>query len=135
MPFARENDISSDLTFDFLMILLESKSTVPKSAKFLEELYNKTLEYEAEKNGTEKTTYQESQSKHGLWSMEKLIKEFRKLFVDKTVFMTLYAESDSMPRNFTKGPEEVHPYKPTINQKSTKLDVYFDFFQDNINFN
>ena len=119
LPFGREESVSSDLTFDFLMVLLESKATTSKSAKFLEELFNKTLEYEAENAGSEKTTYEDHKTKHGLWSMEKLLTEFRKLFINKTKFMNLYAEYESKKPQTQNG----YPYKPTLNSRSVKLDV------------
>lgn len=123
-PFGREKDVSSDLTFDFLMVLLETKSTIPKSSKFLEDLYNKTLEYEAERTGGEKASYEDCKNKHSLWGMDKLVTEFRKLFVNKTAFMSLYSEYDSVSKKFGSDLAAGYPYKPTINQKSQKLDVF-----------
>lgn len=106
------------------MVLLETKSTIPKSSKFLEDLYNKTLEYEAERTGGEKASYEDCKNKHSLWGMDKLVTEFRKLFVNKTAFMSLYSEYDSVSKKFGSDLAAGYPYKPTINQKSQKLDVF-----------
>lgn len=126
-PFKREKEVLSDLVFDFLMVLLETKTPVARSAEFLLELMNKTIEYEAEGGQTEKRSYDEIREAHGLWSMEKLVHEFRKLFVDKTNFMNIY----SHPTDLTKpSPRESYynfTHRPTINVYSAKLDVSSDF--------
>lgn len=111
------------------MVLLETKSTASKSAKFLEELIDKTIEYESERVDIERTSYSDVQQKKNLWNLEKLVKEFRKLFTDKTVFMNIYANTQMLSGKVTS--EMSMPtqctFRPTVNKKSKELDVIITF--------
>lgn len=125
-PFNREKEVLSDLVFDFLMVLLETKTPVSRSSDFLLELMNKTIEYEAEGGQIEKRSYNEVREANGLWSMEKLVQEFRKLFVDKTNFMNIYSHPTEMTKQTPRESYYNHPHRPTINVYSAKLDVNYD---------
>lgn len=66
--------------------------------------------------------YTKLRDERKLWSMEKIVFVFRKLFCDKTQFMNIYATSNNLvPKKDNANTQLV--FKPTINETSKKLDV------------
>ena len=86
---------------------------------------DKTIEYESEKEQTERTSYSEMKEKEQMWPLDKLIKEFRALFTDKASFMNLYSSTHILTSKMLAQPQD-NPelsFKPTLNKKSKMLDV------------
>ena len=122
MPFKNET-VAKEMLHDIMMVLLETKSMTQKAAVFLNELMDKSIEYEAEKGGWESKSYADLQKEKHLWSTEKLISEFRKLFTDKTAFMNIYTTTNVVPPKFTQELQEQSDYKPLTKKKPLAHDV------------
>lgn len=88
---------------------------------------NKTLEFEGEKGDNEKGLYEDVRKRNKLWPMDKLVNEFRRLFTDKTIFMSIYSNAHLLPNKYameTAGQREC-TFRPSINNKSKQIDVPF----------
>ena len=128
MPFNR-SAASKDLSYDLLMILLETKSTVAKSAKFLNEVMDASIQYEAEQGSCTNKTFGEVKQEHNeLWSPEKIISEFRKLFTDKTSFMSIYANTKVVESKVIQDADKECTFKPRISNKAKHMTVILKLF-------
>lgn len=123
VPFRRDL-VSTDLAFDVLMVLLETKSAAPKCGKFLGELMDASIQYEAEKGTCEKKSYADIRKAHDLWTTEKVVIEFRKLFTDKTTFMNIYGNSNVVSSRIMQDSfSSEYTFRPNITKKAKKTNV------------
>lgn len=108
------------------MVLLETKSALAKAGKFLADVMDASMQMEAEKAGTAKKTFEEMKKERELWSTEKVVSEFRKLFTDKTNFMNIYANTKVLSGSKIiqdNATNKEFTFKPTISEKAKKMDV------------
>lgn len=119
-----ENLISGDLVFKFLMVLVEEKTPVADSAYILQEIIDIAIEATGKTREEGKSLYAEAKEEKNLWSLEKVVIEFRKLFEDKTSFMNVYSPSNMIAsKKLQQLQNYPHSHTPKTSDKTAKLDV------------
>jgi len=117
-----ENLVPSETVFRFLMVLVEDKATIPESSSFLEEIVEVALEEKGLQQEGEASLYEKVKTEKGLWEMEKLVVEFRKLFNDKTSFMNIYSNTGVLSNKETLEERQTQEgFRPQINPKSKEI--------------
>lgn len=86
-----QNLAPADLVYKFMLVLVEEKTEVVESASFLLESVDRALEANGASREDNRSPFLETKDEKNLWSLEKLVAEFRRLFDDKTSFMNCYS--------------------------------------------
>lgn len=121
--------ISSDLVMKFLMVLVEEKCPVSESGYFLLEIMDAALL----QSESDEAILKEIKEKKNLWAtLDKIVRDFRKLFDNKTSFMAIYNNANLVPAKITLDDQNQKEwtFTPEINKKSIRLDT--ECFDKNI---
>jgi len=118
------NCIPSDLVLRIVMTLVEDKTPQADAASFLLEILDAKLESLGLTNERERYAYVQQRDEKKLWSFEKVVSEFRKLFEDRTSFMNTYSSGNVIKEKNTTQKEKQYQFehRPQINKKSIALD-------------
>jgi len=111
--------VSAELLLKVLMVLVEEKSPISESSFFLAEIIE---------SGLENKDFAQLKQEKGLWELNKIVLEFRRLFDDKTAFMAIYNTSNFVGGNKVKlqgDDEKEFTFTPKILEKSIKLDAKY----------
>jgi hypothetical protein len=112
--------VSAELLLKVLMVLVEERCPISESGFFLTEIIESSLE--------NKDYAQLSKDKE-LWSLNKVVLEFRRLFDDKTAFMAVYNTSNlvggTARLDTVKYQQDEFTFTPKILEKSIKLDAKY----------